>query len=375
MTQTETPNVPSTQSEDQLGLKSLLAKDNFKARFNEVLGPRRGAQYISSIITVANASKALRQCDPKTVIAAGAQAAALDLSIVPTIGQAAMVPYRNKGRYEAQFQIMTRGIIQLAHRTGKYKKLNLAEVYEGQLIEHNEFTGEVRLDASKKISNKVQGFYFLWELVNGFRREAYWSAFKCVRHGYRYSKSFRLYGNGLWMEDRLIPKKKGKFDPDAFKGFVTEGSGTFAMCSKTIVKNDLTKWGPLSTDMQDAFTADQAVIGPDGKPEYVDTTAETVEEKDIPDPQPAAKKASKPKGNGEGGPKDAVFEPRKITKTEVNGQPCHRIWASEEGPRYIAWQESVANVARTAKESGAKVKVFYEEGKHGPEIEMIEPAK
>ncbi len=44
------------------------------------------------------------------------------------------------------------------------------------------------------------------------------------------------------------------------------------MALKTVVKQGLSKWGPLSTEMQKAIEVDQAVMGPDGKPEYIDST-------------------------------------------------------------------------------------------------------
>lgn len=277
-----TTSTPTKEMEtaDNLTLKQLFAQDAVKKRFNEILGPRRGAQFISSVITVWTGSKTLQESDPQSILGAAAQAAALDLSIVPTIGHAAIVPYKTKGKYVAQFQIMTRGIVQLAHRTSKYKKVHLAEIYEGQLVEYDEFKNDIVLDAKRKKSDKIEGFYFRFELTNGFIHEAYWSVNRCLAHGLKFSKSLQ-YGNGLWTEDPLFPTKKGEYgqelDLKAFKEgvatekmFVTYGSGAFSMCAKTVVKNTITKWGPMTSDMQDAFTADQAMIKPDGTKAYID---------------------------------------------------------------------------------------------------------
>ena len=137
---------------EMLSLQGLLRQDAIKARFTEVLGPRRGAQFISSIISVTGGNSALAEVakkNPNSIIRAAAQAAVLDLSIVPTIGHAAIVPYKD----EAQFQIMKGGIIQLAHRSSKYKRLHLAAVYEGQLVKRNRLTGEIVLDETKKKSD------------------------------------------------------------------------------------------------------------------------------------------------------------------------------------------------------------------------------
>lgn len=373
-----------------LDLRGMLAQDNVKARFSEVLGPRRGAQFISSIITVVGASKALKECDPQSVIGAAAQAAALDLSIVPTIGQAAIVPYSGS----AQFQIMTRGIVQLAHRTSKYKRLHLAEVYEGQLVSYDEFTGEVKLNAAGRKSDKVVGFFFRFELVNGFLHETFWSAARCVEHGYKYSKSFQR-GHGLWMEDPLIPTKKGQygpvFDRTAFKGMITPGSGTFAMCAKTVVKNTLNKWGPLSSDMVDAFTADQAAIMPDGSKKFIDTTlvnGAEAEEAAPPAPMPGraseAPKAEADGGEGANAQTDMngeklagavdggggveqdqdqpfiTFAVDGVASTEKEGKKAWVVYRDGDRAKFFTALDAVANLARKAKESGKPVQVEYE---------------
>jgi recombinational DNA repair protein RecT len=172
----------------------------------------------------------------------------------------------------ASWQIEWKGIVQLAHRTGQYKRINLARVYDGELVRHDRFKGIVELDESKRKSKRVQGYYFYFELLNGAMMEFYWSAKECVEHGLRYSKSFQK-GNGRWVEDSEF--KKAKTVNNWLKGsehFLTEGSGADAMSGKTIVKNMLNKWGPLETRIKEIVSLDQAVIGHDGKPEYIDST-------------------------------------------------------------------------------------------------------
>jgi len=398
-----------------LNLRGLLAQESIKARFNEVLGPRRGAQFISSIITVVSASRQLQDADPQSVIGAAAQAAALDLSIVPTIGHAAIVPYNNNRKdpktgqwektVEAQFQIMVRGIIQLAHRTGKYKRLHLAEVYEGQLLEHDEIRGVFRLDSEARKSDRVIGFYFVFQLLNGYVHEAYWPIQRCIEHGFKYSKSFQ-HGNGRWMDDPLITTKKGRYGPEfdlgAFKGAVTYGSGTFAMCAKTVVKNTLSKWGPLSADMVDAFTADQAVLRPDGSRDYIDTTADDAPagalpapaapppmpgrasrepkiEKPEPTKQPAENRVDEPPtaggdgrqappvgeqgstGDGAAGDAQEPMFPRfkvdGVASTEKNGKPAWVIYRAEDREKWFTDLESVANLAKKAAKDGNAIEI------------------
>lgn len=386
-----------------LNLRGLLAQDAIKARFSEVLGPRRGAQFISSIITVVGASRQLQEADPQTVIGAAAQAAALDLSIVPTIGHAAIVPYNNNRKdpktgnwektVEAQFQIMVRGIIQLAHRTGKYKRLHLAEVYDGQLLEHDEIRGIFRLDAKARKSDRVIGFYFVFELLNGYVHEAYWTVQRCIEHGYKYSKSFQ-HGNGRWMDDPLITTKKGRYGPEfdlaAFKGALTYGSGTFAMAAKTVVKNTLSKWGPLSADMMDAFTADQAAIRPDGTKYYIDTT--TTDEigaeagKALPPPaMPGRASDAAKNGKSDAAPaKQAASVEKSAPATEAGGNDAQEpvlerfkvdgvavtekdggltawvIYRADDRAKFYTDIESVANMAKQAAKDGKAIEIDYD---------------
>ncbi len=256
-------------------LKQLLADVNSKKRFEELLG-KRASSFISSVISVHAASKQLQKVSPESILAAAAKAASFNLPIDPNLGQAAIVPYGE----EAQFQVMAKGIIQMAHRTGKYKKVILEEVFEGQLVKYDRFKNEIVLDESLKKSDLVEGFYFAFELINGYKHEAYWSVRECIDHGWKFSKSFKLYGSGQWMEDPLIPTKGSgrdkRADLSAFKGLLTHKSGAYGMCAKTVVKNEITKWGPLSIEdlggIADVIKFDQAVVRPDGTPDYIDAT-------------------------------------------------------------------------------------------------------
>ena len=251
----------------EVGFRGLLNDAKVKARFNEVLG-KEAAVFSASILTIYNGNTALQKCSHKSILNAAFQSAALKLPLTGGLGQAAIVPYGG----QAQFQIMTRGYIQLAHRSGQYLKLNLARVHEGELINHDEFTGEVTLDASKKTSDKIIGYFFFFLLKNGYRHEAFWSVDRCMAHGKKFSKSFGR-SSGLWQTN-----------PDV-------------MCAKTIVKNELSKWGPLSSEMQTAITMDQAVIKDDGTPDYIDSTIEdATEPEEIKEPKRKSEAQKPPTG-------------------------------------------------------------------------------
>jgi len=227
-------------------LKSLLATDGIKKRFEEMLGSR-APSFISSVLTAVNSNKLLRDCEPMSVISSAAVAASMDLPVNPSLGFAHIVPYGDR----AQFQIGWKGIIQLAMRSGQYKTINLTPVLEGQIKSHNVFTGEMEFQPNEK-SNKQVGYLLYFKLLNGYEKYFYMTTEQCQAHGKRYSKSFAK-GYGNWVEN---------FE---------------AMALKTVAKLGLSKYGILSLEMQKAITVDAAVISDDGEPRYVDNPENDIE--------------------------------------------------------------------------------------------------
>jgi recombination protein RecT len=360
MAQTQTQNKSLT-----VPLRQMLSQDNIKKRFSEVLGERRGAQFSSSLLSVVNGSKQLSKCKPETIISAAAQAAALDLSILPAIGQAAVVPYGD----EAGFQLMVRGVVQLAIRSKKYEKIVIAEVYEGQLKKWDRFKREIELDEEGKKSDKVVGFYFYFRLLSGQVHQNYWTVQDCVNHGWKFSKSFRLYGSGLWMDDSVMPTKgTGKnlrADIKKFPGYCTMNSGLFRMCAKTVVKNEINRWGPMSSIMEEAFASDQAVIREDGTRDYVDTTAEpTPEPQSIPEPEAADKTPDDtPPPPVENEQFIETFKLSRVARTSVDERPVEVATREDmkgDDAKYYTDNEGIATAMRNAGKSKSPVKIVSE---------------
>lgn len=261
------------KNQPRKSLPELLADPSTNQRFTEMLG-KDARSFQQNILAVYNGGQ-LRGCEPESIIAAAAISASINLSILPSLGHSCLVPYKDKdGQLIAQWQIMWKGLIQLAHRSGQYKKINLSRVYDGELVAYDKFKGIIQLDEKRKKSDRVQGYYFYFELITGGQFEFYWSAKECIEHGLRYSKSFQA-GNGKWTEDPEFEKagsvKKWLAQGEG-KHFLTEGSGADAMSGKTIVKNEMSTWGPLETRIKEIVSLDQAAIGGDGKPRYIDTT-------------------------------------------------------------------------------------------------------
>lgn len=222
----------------QTGINALFSNLDVKSRFESMLG-KKAAGFISSVITLTNNNTLLAKADPKTILSAASMAASLDLPINPSLGFAYIVPYKGV----AQFQIGWRGFIQLAQRSGLYKRILVTEVYEGE-IEFDRF--EEKFVRGEKRSNTIVAYYAMFELLNGFVKMMFVTKEEITAHARKYSQSFN---NGPWQTE---------FDK---------------MAKKTVIKRLIKDWGPMSIEMQRAMESDETTItqNPDGTFEYKDT--------------------------------------------------------------------------------------------------------
>lgn len=241
----------------QLTTKDLFARQNIQERFNELLG-KKSQGFITTVLQIVNQNAMLKTADPNTVLTAAATAATLDLPINPNLGFAYIIPYaiNEKGvdgkwekRVVAQFQMGYKGFIQLAQRSGQYHRINAVPVYENQFKGFNALTEDLIGDFSIKGEGAVVGYAAYFSLNNGFEKLLYCDIASVDQHAKRYSKSYEKK-NGLWQDH-----ENGGFD---------------AMAIKTVLKMVLSKYGPLSIEMQTAIQADQAVQTVEGQYKYVD---------------------------------------------------------------------------------------------------------
>ena len=258
-------------------VETLLSTDVIRKRFEDVLG-KKAAGFISSVISAKSTNPQLATCEPMSVISAAMIAATLDLPINASLGFAHIVPYKKKDDpvARATFQMGWKGFVQLAQRTGLYQTINAAEVYDGQFLGEDPFKGEVNLDQSGKKSEKIVGYVAYFRLLSGFEKYLYMTKEKVEAHAKRYSQSYRNQ-RGPWVE---------LFD---------------AMALKTVVKALLSKFGPLSVEMQKAVIYDGSAVHPQTEaPQYVDT--ESVVTLTPPDDVETARAAEEtgPEPQGEG---------------------------------------------------------------------------
>lgn len=235
-----------------------INSDGYKRMINQTLGdPKKASRFVTAISSAVATNPALQNCDAATIVSAGLLGETLNLSPSPQLGQYYLVPFndRKNSRTVAQFQIGYKGMLQLAQRSGEYKRINAMAVKEGELISYNPFDDEIDLqyieDEEQRENLPTIGYYAMFEYHNGFRKVLYWSRAKMEQHALKYSQGYRAKkGYTFWEKD---------FD---------------AMGVKTMLRQLISKWGVMSIEMQKAYEADGGVITASGEVEYVDTPAE-----------------------------------------------------------------------------------------------------
>lgn len=263
----------SLAKKQKMGLTAYLTQDAVKNQINSVVGGKNGTRFVSSIVSAVQTTPALQECTNPSILSAALLGEALNLSPSPQLGQFYMVPFDNKkkGCKEAQFQLGYKGYIQLAIRSGYYKKLNVLAIKEGELVHYDplEEVVEVNLieDDILREEAPTMGYYAMFEYENGFRKTMYWSKKKMLAHAEKYS--FAFYKNGgaksleLLEQGKIPEKETWKYSSFWFKDF--DG-----MALKTMLRQLISKWGIMSIDLQRAIDKDMAVIQEDGSAEYVD---------------------------------------------------------------------------------------------------------
>ena len=242
-----TNQVQHQQNKQPPALKTFFESANVQNKIKELVG-KNAATFATSVMQIANSNSMLKTADPMSIFNAACMAATLNLPLQNGLGFAYIVPFRNnkEKKTEAQFQIGYKGFIQLAQRSGQFKRLVALPVYKKQLIKKDFINGfEFDWEKEPEEGELPIGYYAYFKLMNEFSAELYMTHEEINAHAKKYSQTYRSY---------LDKKAKGQWAQSVW------AENFEAMALKTVTKLLLSKQAPLSVEMQQAVLADQAVV-------------------------------------------------------------------------------------------------------------------
>ena len=206
-------------------------KDQISKALPSVLTPER---FTRMVLTALSANPKLQVCTPQSFVGAMMQAAQLGVEPNTPLGQAYLIPYKNKGIDEVQFQLGYKGLIDLAYRSGEITDIQAHEVHE-----NDEFEYELGLDAklrhvpALKDRGPVVLYYAVWHTKSG---------------GYGFEV--------MSVDD--IKAHMNKFSKAANSGFSPWTTNFDSMAKKTVLKQAL-KYAPIKTEFVRAVAQDETI--------------------------------------------------------------------------------------------------------------------
>ena len=202
-----------------------------KKALPSVITPERFTRIALSAL---NNTPALKQCTPISFMAALMNAAQLGLEPNTPLGQAYLIPYKNKGVMEVQFQVGYKGLIDLAYRNGQMQTIQAQAVYENDIFEY-EYGLEPKLIHRPAYTDRgeVMYFYGIFRTVNGGFGFSVMSKADMDQYAKTYSKAF----------DTSYSPWKTSYEE---------------MAKKTVIKQAL-KYAPIRTDFQRALSLDETI--------------------------------------------------------------------------------------------------------------------
>lgn len=185
-----------------------------KAALPSVMTPERFTRITLSALS---RNPKLATTTPQSFLGAMMTAAQLGVEPNTPLGQAYLIPFRNHGVMECQFQLGYKGLIDLAYRSGEVSSIQAQVVYE-----HDEFTYVFGLEPilkhvpAKDDRGKPTYVYAIFNTKDGGFGFEVMSIEDIRLHAKKYSQS---YSNGPWqtnfeeMAKKTVLKRVLKYAP------------------------------------------------------------------------------------------------------------------------------------------------------------------
>lgn len=277
---------------------AFLTKDAVKNQINSIVGGKDGQRFISAIVSAVSVNPALQECDNSTILSGALLGESLKLSPSPQLGHYYLVPFNDKERGKvATFQLGYKGYIQLAIRSGQYKKLNVMAIKEGELEYFDPLNEDIKISLmvdnwDAREETPTVGYYAFFELTNGFRKAIYWSKKQMMAHADKFSPAFSK--DATTIKVKGVEKTKvsfadyeaGNYDPKDSWMYSSFWYKNFDnMAYKTMLRQLISKWGIMSTEMQQAFSSDMTFEDANGTRNYVESEEDIIDMETPEEPQ------------------------------------------------------------------------------------------
>lgn len=202
-----------------------------KKALPSVITPER---FTRMVLSALSSTPKLADCSPQSFLAAMMTAAQLGVEPNTALGQAYLLPYRNHGQMECQFQLGYKGLIDLAYRSGEVSVIQAHTVYENDVFEYElGMDPKLRHVPAKADRGEAVAYYAMFKTKDGGYGFEVMSVDDVQRHAQRYSKSYRN-GSSPW---------RSNFDE---------------MAKKTVLKRAL-KYAPLKSDFVRGVAQDETI--------------------------------------------------------------------------------------------------------------------
>lgn len=259
-------------SNNQPKFSVFMNQEQIKHLVSQALG-KNAQRFTASIISAVSTNPALQKCTQRSVLSGALLGESLGLSPSPQLGQYYLVPFDKKDRQgnvietNAQFVLGAKGYKQLAMRSGQYLDIDVLEIKEGEYKGRDKHTGKQVFEFIENDDERdalpTIGYMAYFELLNGFRKQVYWTKAKMLRHADTYSPAFSAKKYEDYVSGKIPKNELYKYSSFWYKNFDE-------MAFKTLIRHLISQWGVMSIEMQDAFIRDNAVIKENGEPEYVE---------------------------------------------------------------------------------------------------------
>ena len=255
----------TTQKQQPRFSVAITTKTHQDMIANTLRDPQRQKRFVASITSAVAVNSELQKCEASSILAGALLGESLNLSPSPQLGQYYLVPFKQKEKRDragnlispettkATFVLGYKGYIQLALRSGAYKDLDVMEIKEGEFRGKDRMTGRPLFEFLENDDEweaaPTIGYMAFFEYLNGFTKMIYWSKEKMLRHADKYSPAFSATAYQKLQNGEIPEKDMWKFSSFWYKDF--DG-----MAKKTLLRQLISKWGIMSTEMVQAMEGD-----------------------------------------------------------------------------------------------------------------------